>query len=260
MFLKRRDFGLLAIFACASITGIGTAAYLSLRAVGDKFLAERFLFFALSAGAVFIFLLYRIFAASRRTLRELEKIIDLSRYGGIVAEDRLERFGDMGRRLKSLYHELGDLSRRRADRIYLLSGLAEGLLGFIETPVLVVEPNGKVLYAGEGFLATLPEDGPGPVGRSLTEVLPGIFFKEILAEADKTHGPVESEADKKRITFYPLFDHANKTAAFIAAFGKKPAFSLPEGRKKGAPGKESMGIMEKQRGILQFFQERFKRN
>jgi PAS domain-containing protein len=259
MFLKRRDFSVLAVFSLAALIGIGSGAYLSLRAGGNKFLAERFLFFSLSAASVFILLLYRTFSSSRRTLRELEKIIDMSRYSGIVAEDRLERFGPMGRSLKTLYHDLGELSNRRADRIYILSAVAEGLLSFVEDPVLVVDAAGKVLFAGEGFTKKYKLEASGTVGRPVAEILPEVDFKSVVAEAVRSHGPTEKELTKEKVTFYPLHDRSNEVACFIAAFGKQPAASFLDGWKKRAKEREPERAGESRRGLFRFFQDRFKR-
>jgi len=232
MFLKIRDFIFFGVFSLLAFAGLGAGSYATMQRLGNKFLAERFLFFSLLAAATLLFLLYRVYASSRRARRDMEIIVDMARYSGVLPEDRLEKFGDIGRNLRYLYRELGELSGKRAERIYLFATLAEGLMDFIEAPVLVVESTGKVLFADAAFMEKLGDEAPPAAGRRLEEILPELDFKALLHEADRTHLPVEVDTGLGQSTFYPVHDRTNIPALFIAAFGRTRVFSLPEKWKK----------------------------
>lgn len=254
MFLKLRNFLIFAFYSLIAFFGLGTGAYLAILEEGNKFLAERFFLFSLLAAGIMIYLLYRVHASSRRVLREMERMIDMARYSGVLAEERFERFGPTGRNLKYLYHELHELNVRKTERIYLFSALAEGLLDFIETPILVIDAAGKILFADAAFIGKMGEDASPAAGRPVAEILPELDFKAVIHEAERTHSPLEIETGMGRTTFYPLHDRSNFPALFIAAFGKPPAFLQPDRwKRKDVPGLKDSG-RETARGFLRLFQ------
>lgn len=240
LFMKARHLAVLAVCALASTAGSGVIAYWALAGHGDKALAERVLFTAaLLSFAVLVSLAYALRGA-RVTYRKLDKVLELSRSRGAVQETRLAEFGGLGRAVAEFYRELGETSSRRADLIFLLRALSEGLLGFVEKPVAVADAAGRFVFAGPRFAETYRAQA-SLRGKELTEIFPELDFAQILNETDSTHGPAEAECSGDRLTFYPVHDRANVVAYLILAAGWKPEtyrFAAP------APGGDSAETAE----------------
>lgn len=239
IFIKFRNLVILALLAAASAVGSGAYAYRLLLSAGQKYQAERVLLVSLAGGIVILVVLFRLLRSSRKNLGRIEKIVDLARNTGVVSEERLAAFGPLGKNLALLYREIGEVSERRADRIFLLRGLVEGLLDFIEEPLAVVDSAGNIVFEGPKFAETGERAEAAPAGRSLAEVFPGLDFAAVLFDADKTLDPVETAAAGQKFAFYPLRDRTGTVAYLIlTAGGKRP--SLMERlnvRREGEPGK-----------------------
>lgn len=242
LLIRPRLFLVLSLFSFLALLGIGGGAYHALMESGNKVLAERLLFFSLTASFLLILLLFHAWQTSRKLARELNKVVDLTKLSGSLPVVRLQKLGSLGDTLQSLFHAISEVSQLRAYRIQLMTNLAERLIWFIERPILVVEATGKIFMANEAFKKWFKEDLPTPAGRSIEDVLPDIEMKTVLFEAQKTHGPVEMEIGKETLTFYPLHDQNNQPAYFLAVQGKQSSISLPESWKQFEAKKvEDMG-------------------
>jgi hypothetical protein len=92
---------------------VGAVSYLSLSAVQNKVLAEKMLYFAILAIVLFLLAAIRSLKVSSGYMKSLEKTLELARTNGILPEERLERFGKLGKNLRILYRELADLNEKK---------------------------------------------------------------------------------------------------------------------------------------------------
>lgn len=247
----------LAAISFLAVAGIGGTAYRFLLEAGNKVLAERLFFLGLLAGGIIVFFFFTLRFRARRWIRELDKVVELARMRGELPEERLASLGIIGNSIQSLYREISEVSERRANRIRLLIALTDGLLRFVETPLLVAETTGRILSVSQQVQERFKESSFSPVGRLLNEVFPDLNFKSVLQEAIETHSAVELTLEKETLTFYPLLDRTNTPAYFIVLLGKKKIVSLPDSwvRKE-----DVRKLLSRDRGgFLQFLRDRFSR-
>ncbi len=244
---------LFIVFVCISagtVCAAGIFSYILLMRYGYKSPAETVFFWALVAFVLLIVVLFYIVIYSRRRVRGMEKIVELVRFNGVLAEDRFSEFGSLGTSLRLLYHEILEVSERRADRIYLLNNMTETLLGFVDEAMLVTDVAGKVLLASPKYIAKYGEQSLNIVGSMITKLYPGLDFKSVFLQAEQTHGSIEYKIADASAVFYPVHGKQNTIDAMCVSFDKNFAFSIPQIKKDAAAvsGKRKGG-----KGLFEFF-------
>lgn len=227
-FINKVIFTLFMFISFSSLSGIGIASYLFLMKENRKSLAEALLFTAIVGGVLLIVLMLYLIFFSRRKVKNMEKIINIARTNGVLAQERFKEFGALGMSLKILYREILEISERRASRIFLLNNLIENLLGFVNEPLLIVDATGRIMHADEKYIAQFSPEAPLMQDTVIMDLYPKIDFKAIVQEAMHTHTVVEYLLEKDKLYFYPVHGKTNSPDVFCVAFGKISLFSLPK--------------------------------
>lgn len=230
IFIRTRQFILFLLLGMLSILLVGAVSYLYLTAVQDKVLAEKMLFFTILAIVFFILAAIRSFKVSSGYMKSLEKTLELARTNGILPEKRLERFGKLGKNLRILYRELADLNEKKADRISSLNALLANLIEFIDAPIGILDPKGRIVLVSERML-TLHQEFEGSIaGEQINELYPDFDFRSSLLEIQRSHTSVEIDLGKEKGTLYPIHGRKNEIAFLILSIGKKFSFTLQNQR------------------------------
>ncbi|HRZ88462.1 MAG TPA: hypothetical protein P5117_03155 [Spirochaetia bacterium] len=207
---------LLAISLGATV-GAGVWSYSVAAAAGMKGPAETSLFLALCAAAVQILAAAELFRQARRKRRELDSIAGAVRYGGILPAERLDRFGPLGDSIRRILKDLSDAGERKSERIASLTGLLRASLALVETPVLVVSPDGLVQEASKGAREDSRLPGLETGKTRVEDILPEAQMRAVLREADRTHQAVELPG---HLTFHPVYSTRGQIACFLADLGR----------------------------------------
>lgn len=230
IFIRTRQFILFLLLGMLSILLVGAVSYLYLTAVQDKVLAEKMLFFTILAIVFFMLAAIRSFKVSSGYMKSLEKTLELARTNGILPEKRLERFGKLGKNLRILYRELADLNEKKADRISSLNALLANLIEFIDAPIGILDPKGRIVLVSERML-TLHQEFEGSIaGEQINELYPDFDFRSSLLEIQRSHTSVEIDLGKEKGTLYPIHGRKNEIAFLILSIGKKFSFTLQNQR------------------------------
>lgn len=230
IFIRTHQFILFLLLGMLSILLVGAVSYLYLTAVQDKVLAEKMLFFTILAIVFFMLAAIRSFKVSSGYMKSLEKTLELARTNGILPEDRLERFGKLGKNLRILYRELADLNEKKADRISSLNALLANLIEFIDAPIGILDPKGRIVLVSERML-TLHQEFEGSIaGEQINELYPDFDFRSSLLEIQRSHTSVEIDLGKEKGTLYPIHGRKNEIAFLILSIGKKFSFTLQNQR------------------------------
>lgn len=230
IFIRTHQFILFLLLGMLSILLVGAVSYLYLTAVQDKVLAEKMLFFTILAIVFFMLAAIRSFKVSSGYMKSLEKTLELARTNGILPEKRLERFGKLGKNLRILYRELADLNEKKADRISSLNALLANLIEFIDAPIGILDPKGRIVLVSERML-TLHQEFEGSIaGEQINELYPDFDFRSSLLEIQRSHTSVEIDLGKEKGTLYPIHGRKNEIAFLILSIGKKFSFTLQNQR------------------------------
>jgi PAS domain-containing protein len=210
------------VFAAAAILGIGLLGYFSFAgtpgSASAAFRGENLVFAAVTAVIVLTTLVWRLFLGSRRVDREMDRLIESSRYGGFSIEHRAKTLGSFGVRLATLHRELTNLNQKKSEKMSAMHALIELLCDNLETPVVVLDAVGSVVYAGKSYLehANVPQT---EVERHpISDLVEDLRWAEISAELRRTHAAVERSLSGNDLRFYPVRDVQNEISYVVVTF------------------------------------------
>jgi PAS domain-containing protein len=190
------------------------AAQVTMRAQGLLFLG---LVLALVVLLCFSYLLLR----SRRIYRELDKMIDLVRFGSVSFEESLKRLGPLGEKIHLLNQRLRELNDMRSLRLSALGAINGFLLRNTPLPLLIMDVTGKITGASPRLQQRLEAENAEIQDRSVQEVLPGLDLQEVVSALEKRHVDHTVTLNKEPVTFYPIFDRENQLANIIGVVGRQ---------------------------------------
>ncbi len=218
-----------------------------------KFQAERFLFYSFLATTLLITGYAIILFYSRHVDRQLDKLIEMSRYSDIYPEKHFIGFGPLGERLKLLFKNINNLNIRKTLKISALANLNEFLMKNINLPVIVTDITGMVLYTSAGFLEKFKYNKGDLKSKKIDSVFPELIIPTLILELIRHHVPVEEESDHTIITCYPIHNVSAEVNYIVFVPNKKAVYteshkSSEEAFHKGNALLEGLGkILSKRR-------------
>ncbi|MBT3272098.1 MAG: PAS domain-containing protein [Spirochaetales bacterium] len=198
---------------------------------GGKVEAERFLYIAI-VGCSIIIIVFLFFAG--RTLhisRELDKMIDLNKRGDFSPELSMKKLGRIGEQITLLYFSLNALNEKKGLKISALSGLVELLVDNLNSPLLVTDVQGTIVYVNRLFTEKLELNRAEIMNRNIGNVLPDAPFRDTVLELDKTNTPIELTDLKTPFTLFGVQNRKNELSyvlwlvekAALLASNRQPA-------------------------------------
>lgn len=203
--------GFLGIFGYQSIATAGSDAAVQFR-------AQQFFYLALLAFIIEAALFLRTLLRSRNIQRELDKLIDITRYRGLTEVQSLSRLGPIGDQIHRLYDRLNALSERKTLKISSLSELAEFLMTNLSAPAAATTVDGTVVYVSRALTEHLKRTRNELIDSRIEELAPGLLITEVVAELERSHASIQRKAERSALTLYPIRNLANELAYVVCIF------------------------------------------
>lgn len=217
--IGRRAFVVLALVVVLATAALGIYGYKAIgTGAGGAFAGQEFLYVALLLVVLEILAFARVFVRSRNIERELDKLIEITRFRGLSSAHNLNRLGPIGSQISRLYDQLNALSERKSLKIGSMSELIEFLMNNVSVPAIAATVDGKVAYASRLLSERMKRGKNELIGDRVDELAPGIQFSEIVAELERVHSSIERKAERTAMTFYPIRNRDNHVAYVVCVF------------------------------------------
>ncbi len=203
--------GFLGVYGYRAVVGDGAAA-------GRSFSAQQFLYVSLLVLVLEAILFVRVMLRSRNIGRELDKLIEITRFRGLSKAQNLDRLGPIGKQIGLLYEQLNSLSERKTLKISSLSELTEFLMNNISAPALATTVDGTVVYVSRTLTDRLKRSRNEVIDSRLEELAPGIVVAEVVAELDRSHSSIQRKSERGALSLYPIRNVANQLAYIVCVF------------------------------------------
>ena len=188
MLINRRAFlvaGGVTILALGAMGGYGYHAFVAgAPLTNGSYVGQEFLYVTLLLVVLVILLFLRIYLRSRNIGRELDKLIEVTRYRGLSSAQNLNRLGPIGTQIAELYEHLNALSERKSLKISSLAELSEFLMNNVAVPALVATVDGKVVYVSRVFTERTKRSKNEVIESRIEEQAPGVDFSDVVAELE----------------------------------------------------------------------------
>ncbi len=229
--INRRLLIILAIVVISASLGAGFFGYQNILGseglTGDalRSQAESFLFYFVITSIVliagFTALLFRV----RNVDRQLDRLIEMSRYSDIYPAKHFLGLGPLGMRLKLLYRNINNLNIRKTMKISALANLNEFMMNNINLPMLVTDVTGTILYSSIGFTDKYNSTKGDLKSSKIDSVFLEITIPTLMLELSRQHVPVEIDSNSTRITCYPVHNVSAEVNYVVFVPDKKAAYT-----------------------------------
>lgn len=220
--ISRRALLVLWVVVLMATGFLGVYGYQSIVAFASDsagvFRAQQFLYLALLAFLVEGFLFLRTLLRSRNIQRELDKLIDITRFRGLSQVQNLGRLGPIGEQIHQLYDRLNALSERKTLKISSLSELTEFLMNNLSVPAAALTVDGKVCYVSRVLTERLKRARNELIDAKLESLAPGLSTADVVAELDRSHASIQRKGERSALTLYPIRNVANELAYIVCIF------------------------------------------
>ncbi len=231
LLINRTLLIVLAILVITASLGAGWFGYqqilgsVDLSSEAIRFQAESFLFYFIVTAVVLItgfgFLLFRVHHVDR----QLDKLIEMSRYSDIYPSKHFAGLGPLGEKLKLIYRQINSLNIRKTMKISALSNLNEFLLNNISLPLVVTDVVGTILYSNSAFADKLKTTRGDLKSRKIDKVFTDLNIPVLMLELSRQHIPLETNSNNTSITCYPVHNVSAEMNYAIFVPEKKAAYS-----------------------------------
>lgn len=247
LLVRRTGLAVVLLLTLASVLFLGIRGYsvtgkAALSETERKLHAENLLYLTLISSILLAFCYGVLFARSRSIIKEIDKIIELTRVGNISIQESLKKIGIIGRKIRTLYENLNDLNEKKSLKISSLSGLIAFLLGNVDLSLLVTDATGKVTDVSQRFKERSEDDGGSAVGKNINDILPELPFEEIATALERQHNLIQRQI-REPFSFYPIFNRAGDMSHVVCIIGRQRIYT-------GQPSEEAAKPVRK--GLASF--------
>ncbi|MCK5672420.1 MAG: hypothetical protein KAH95_03545 [Spirochaetales bacterium] len=222
---------ILAVIVITASMGAGLFGYQKILASeglsGDilRFQAESFLFYFFVTAIIlmtgFVVLLLRV----RNVDKQLDRLIEMSRYSDIYPAKHFVGLGTLGERLRLLYRNINNLNIRKTMKISALANLNEFMMNNINLPMLVTDVTGSILYSSTVFTEKYSSTKGDLKYKKIDSVFQELNIPVLMLELSRQHVPVEQESNRIKITCYPVHNVSAEMNYVVFVTDKKAAFT-----------------------------------
>jgi len=218
----------LGVYNYLAITGIDVQDSLSL-----KYFAEKFLFciIVLLIAATLIFV--NTIIKSKSVFRELDKVIELSRYGKYSSGDQLRKLGKLGVKIIDINSQLNLLNEMKSLKISSLSNTINLLLEKSEQLVMLLDARGQVDKVSRKLLSDLGLEEKDILNKYAANILDNFNFSNVITELKKSKyllftSPLilETIVDpvEVNVVVYSVLNHNNDISGCLCYFEDDATF------------------------------------
>ncbi len=229
--INRNLLIVLAILVIAASVGAGIFGYQvildseGLQGNEIRFQAESLLFYFVVTAAVltigFTVLLFRV----RHVDRQLDKLIEMSKYSDIYPAKHFVGLGPLGERLKLIYRQINNLNIRKTMKISALANLNEFLLNNITLPLVVTDVTGIILYSNSSFADKFSSTRGELKSSRIDLIFSELNIPVLMLELTRQHIPVEKESNRIKLTCYPVHNVSAEMNYVVFVPDKKAAYT-----------------------------------
>jgi len=229
--INRKLLIILAVVVIAASLGAGIFGYQKILAAeglsGDilKFQAERFLFYFIVTAIVLITGFTVLLLRVHNVDRQLDRLIEMSRYSDIYPSKHFVGLGSLGERLRLLYRNINNLNIRKTMKISALANLNEFMMNNINLPMLVTDVTGSILYSSTVFTEKYGSAKGDLKYKKIDSVFSELNIPILMLELSRQHVPVEKESNRTKITCYPVHNVSVEMNYVVFVTDKKAVYT-----------------------------------
>jgi transcriptional regulator with PAS, ATPase and Fis domain len=186
----------------------------------SKYHAENLLYVALIASILVMLSYGTLMVRSRSLIKEIDKIIELSRVGSTTVEESLKKIGLIGRKILRIYDNLNDLNTKKTLKISSLAGINTFLLNNIDLSLLITDASGRVIDASLRYRRRDRSEKGEVSGKHIGEVFQDLDFEDI-AESLATQRNLVERRNREVLNFCPVFNRDGELSHVICVIGKE---------------------------------------
>jgi hypothetical protein len=228
------------------ILALGVVNYIQLSAIAEieaktggdgmavtqalKFNAENLLYLSIVGVVVLIITLFVVHRGGVRVLRQMDKVTELSRQGRYFSGESVKKLGKLGEKINRLFGELNRLNEMKTLKISALTNLIGFLLDESNLHCFIADIQGAIGAVSRQLIARLKIDKLDKRGRTVSDMIRDIDFKEICAQLDRDRIPVVKKGlvlqigdttAQGQLTFHPVFNSKNELANVVCISEKE---------------------------------------
>lgn len=243
--INKRLLVILAIVVIAASLGAGLFGYQKilgsegLTGESIKFQAESFLFYFFVTAIILIIGFTALLLRVRNVDKQLDRLIEMSRYSDIYPARHFIGLGPLGERLRLLYRNINNLNIRKTMKISALANLNEFMMNNINLPMLVTDVTGSILYSSTAFSDKYNSTKGDLKTSKIDSVFSEINIPVLMLELSRHHIPVEKESNRIRITCYPVHNVSAEMNYVVFVPDKKATYVNSQNSGTDAAGKAS---------------------
>jgi len=229
--INKRLLIILAVIVVAASLGAGLFGYQKILASeglsGEtlRFQAENFLFYFIVTAIILITGFAALLLRVRNVDRQLDRLIEMSRYSDIYPTKHFVGLGSLGERLRLLYRNINNLNIRKTMKISALANLNEFMMNNINLPMLVTDVTGSILYSSTVFTEKYGSAKGDLKYNKIDSVFSELNIPVLMLELSRQHVPVEKESNRTKITCYPVHNVSAEMNYVVFVTDKKAAYS-----------------------------------
>ncbi|MBU1078625.1 MAG: hypothetical protein KKH98_15105 [Spirochaetes bacterium] len=192
-----------------------------------KYYAEHILYISILCIIILSLSFISVRIKSRNIIKELDKIIELSKYGPLTVSTFLKKLGTLGHKIDQLFFELNSLNEKKSLKISSLSGLNDFLIDNIDLLLLVTNARGKITNCSKKILTKYKLEKSLIIDKFLNELFEKINLDGLIIEMEKNQKYISNK--KQKVTFktspveissmlYPVFNLNRELSYIICIF------------------------------------------
>ena len=231
----------LFVLFCFAVLGLGIYGFRLINGVSEmpsaeiKSEGERFLFAAIACVSVIAAITLFFAGRTRHITRELDKLIEISRYNDVSPELSMKKLGKIGEQVTLLHFSLNALNERKSLKISALSHLVEFLLKNTSIPLLVTNLRGAVAYASGSFLDKQGQNRAGVIDAEIRTIYPRIPFDDIVLKLSRSNSLESVKIDRQKISYLPVKNRSGELTYIVWVFDSSeilPLSLVPKKKKR----------------------------
>ncbi len=193
--IKKRYLNFIFAFFLLILFGIVAFSYIILNFVDFnnklqiKLYSERLIFTGILV-AIIIIAIYIIMAYKNiKVLKNLDKLIELSKYGNYEFKKELSKLGALGERIQTLFKQTTFMSEKKSFKISSMANLNHYLLENIDLNLIVCDVEGTIVNCSLSFYKKFKTEASEVLYRNIND-FKILNFKETVFNVDKSKQPI----------------------------------------------------------------------
>lgn len=232
--MKKAYFYLFFLLCIVLVLILGLKGYfyftdVPIKSRGDiKYHSENMLFIAILFSLILMTSLILLRVKSRNILKELDKVIELSRFGTFYFEEYLDKMGQLGDRIKHLHYDLNMLNEKKSLKISSLSKLNDFLVENIDLALSITDPQGKIINVSKKLITKYKIEKKDIHDQFMNNIILNLNTENIASQLETTKNFLVNKKMKLKIkdisfdsdvVFYPIFNAKNQLAHIVFILG-----------------------------------------